>query len=316
MSRTTILSLAVLPVLLLAACGDPSDAAADPAGSPEAQTRTVTHAAGSTEVPLRPERVATLSEVVAGHLASVGLLVVAAPDDVPEWLTPYQEGFEPDLDLGSIELIGTSDEPSLEALARTAPDLIIIETFSQELYPELSAIAPTVVVERPSNADWQQGFAQTVQFAGREQEGEALSSRYEQALAEVPAGVDGIEVSCTRANDDGTFRIDAATAFCGSVADEAGYAVTEGPPGVVPDESGIINLSGEQLSALTGDLIVAQTDSPEVDTITGLTSNPLWSSLPAVQSGGVLTLPNPIYNNGTYYAAALLLEAITAAASA
>lgn len=315
MPRKTVLSWLALPVLLLTACGGGSDAGPG-SGTEAAQTRTVTHAAGSTEVPVRPERVATLSEVVAGHLASVGLLVAAAPDDVPEWLTPYQEEFEPDLDLGSIELVGTSDEPSLEALARVAPDLIVIEQFSEEFYAELSQIAPTVVVTRPSNADWQEGFAQTVEFVGREDEAAELEARYAEALAAVPAGATGTEVSCTRANEDGSFRIDAASAFCGSVADEAGYDVTGGPPGVEPDDSGIINLSGEQLSALTGDLVVAQTDSPDVDTISRFTANPLWSSLPAVQSDSVITLPNPIYNNGTYYAATLLLEAITEAASA
>lgn len=326
--RATLLAAA----LLLAGC-DSSDGPAQaaspstgsigpatrspaPAAAPSAaETRTVSHPLGSTEVPVRPERIATLSEAVAGHLASVGVLIVAAPDDVPEWLTPYQQGFEPGLDLGSIELLGTSEEPSLEALARVAPDMIIIETFSEEFYPELSAIAPTVVVERPSNADWQQAFAQTVEFAGREQEGEQLQSRYADALAAVPAVAADTEVSCTRSNEDGSFRIDGVRAFCGSVAAEAGYTVTGAPPGVEPDESGIINLSGEQLTALTGDLIVAQTDSPDVDTISGFTANPLWQSLPAVQSGKLITLPNPIYNNGTYYAATLLLEALAGAAA-
>lgn len=306
--------IAVL-ALVLAACGGSGgsgegDTDAAPAGGAPA-TRTVEHALGTTEVPTRPERVATLSEGVAGHLASVGLLVVAAPDDVPEWLTPYQQTFEPDLDLGSITLLGTGEEPSLETLARVAPDMIIIETFSEEFYPELSQIAPTVVVERPFNADWQQAFTQTVQFAGREEEAREVRSSYETALAAAPPTASEVEVACVRASADGSFRLDGVGAFCGSVAAEAGYAVTTGPPDVAPEEgSGFIELSGERLTAVTGDLIVAQTDEPDVDTIDGFTQNPLWETLPAVQSGSVITLPNPIYNNGTYYAAELLLEAI------
>lgn len=298
--------------LVLAACGGngEGDETAAPAGD-AAATRTVEHALGTTDVPLRPERVATLSEAVAGHLASVGLLVAAAPDDVPEWLTPYQQGFQPDLDLGSVTLVGTSEEPSLETLAQVAPDMIIIETFSEEFYPELSQIAPTVVVERPSNADWQPAFAQTVALAGRQEEARELESRYEQALAAVPPTAGEVEVSCVRSSADGSFRLDGERAFCGSVAAEAGYAVTAGPPDVMPEEgSGFVELSGERLTAVTGDLIVAQTDSPDVETIDGFTQNPLWETLPAVQSGSVITLPNPIYNNGTYYAATLLLEAI------
>lgn len=303
--------LAVLALVLTACSGSgEGDRDAAPIGD-AATTRTVEHALGTTEVPLRPERVATLSEVVAGHLASVGLLVVAAPDNVSEWLTPYQQTFEPDLDLGSITLLGTSEEPSLETLARVAPDMIIIETFSEEFYPELSQIAPTVVVERPSNADWQQAFAQTVEVAGREEEARELRSSYEAALAAVPPTASEVEVACVRASADGSFRLDGASAFCGSVAAEAGYAVTAGPPDVAPEANGgFVELSGERLTAVTGDLIVAQTDEPDVDTIDGFTQNPLWETLPAVQSGSVITLPNPVYNNGTYYAAELLLEAI------
>lgn len=299
--------------LLLSACGGPS-AEQPSGGSQDSQMRTVTHLLGSTEVPVDPQRIATLSEGVAGHLASTGLLVVAAPDDVPEWLTPYQERFAPELDLDSISQINTSEEPDLEALALAEPDLIIIENFSEDLYPELSEIAPTVVVERPSNADWQQAFAQTVEFAGREEEAAPVRASYEAALAEVPPEAANVEVACMRADDDGSFRLDGWGAFCGSVAAEAGYPVTAAPGDLTPGPGGFVEMSGERLPAITGDLIVAQTDAADVDTITGFTQNPLWSTLPAVQSDSVITLPNPIYNNGTYYAAELLLEAINEAA--
>lgn len=315
MSRSPLAAAWALSVVVLAGCGAGGAAGEDSGDASTATgTRTVQHALGTTEVPERPERVATLSEAVAGHLASVGLLVTAAPDDVPEWLTPYRETFAPDLDLASITLVGTSDEPNLEALAAAAPDLIVIEEYSEEFFDELSGIAPTVVVTRPSNADWQQGFAQTVELVGRDAEAVELRERYAEALAAVPPGAADIEVSCARANEDGSFRIDGPRAFCGSVAAEAGFAVTAGPADVAPNESGYIEVSGERMAELTGELIVAQTDSPAVETIEGLSGNPLWSQLPAVQARNVVTLPNPVYNNGTYYAATLLLETMTRAA--
>lgn len=312
-SRLAAVGLFAGGMLLSACAGSPAESTADESEAP--QTRPVTHLLGTTEVPVEPRRIATLSEGVAGHLASTGLLVVAAPDDVPEWLTPYQEQFAPELDLDAITLINTSEEPDLEALALAEPDMIIVENFSEDLYPELSQIAPTVVVERRSNADWHSAFAQTVQFAGREDEAAAVRASYEDALAAVPPEAAEVEVACIRANEDGSFRLDGEGAFCGSVAAEAGYPVTAPPADLAPEaDSGFVQMSGERLPAITGDLIVAQTDEPDVDTIAGFTQNPLWQTLPAVQSDAVITLPNPIYNNGTYYAAELLLEAINDAA--
>jgi iron complex transport system substrate-binding protein len=297
---------------LLTGCG------ADVAPGPDetGTTRTVTHALGTSEVPTKPQRVATLSEVVAGHLASTGLLVVAAGDDVPEWLAPYRNRFDPDLDLSSITTVGSTEEPNLETLAAVQPDLIVIETFSETLYDELSQIAPTVAVEREGNGDWQDAFDQTVALTGREEEAESLRTSYAEALAAVPKDAAQVEVSCVRADDETTFRMDGAGAFCGSVVQEAGFTITPYPDGVEPEEGGgFVSLSSERLSALTGDLIVAETDDPASEEITLLTGNSLWYRLPAVRSEAVVTLPNPIYNNGTYYAAEILLEEITAAAA-
>lgn len=150
---------------LLAACGDGgSDAQTTPPGP---SRRTIEHPGGTSEVPVRPERVVTLSEVLDGHLASVGLLAVGVTDNVGEWLAPYRELLDPNLDLGALSEIGTAGEPNQEAIAGLDPDLILAEVFSEDLYPTLSQIAPTVLIERPTNAGWKGAFDATVDAVGR-----------------------------------------------------------------------------------------------------------------------------------------------------
>lgn len=302
-TRRELLIAGAVLALGLAGCG--SD---DGAGGGEQATRRVRHAAGVTEVPVRPSRVATLSEVVVAHLASVGLLVAGANDDGLNWVEPYRALLPEQLDPAAIRDLGLSDDPNVEALAELAPKVILSEEFSVELYPQLSRIAPTVLIARPSNAAWKEGFAQTVRVVGREPEATAVRERYEEVVGRVRGLRSDRRVSFVRTNDGG-FRIDGTSAFAGSVAVEAGIAVADGPPGAEADpESGFVELSGERLAAIDGDIIVSAAYAGERPQVEELARNPLWKTLPAVRAGRVLTIAGEIYNGGTYVAAQLLLE--------
>lgn len=211
---------------------------------------------------------------------------------------------------GGIASVGSSESPNLEALARVAPDLIVIETFAEELYPQLSRIAPTVVIERPSNAAWKQAFDQVVQAVGRTDEAPRVRERYQEEVERAEAT--GTVIAFVRDAGDGSFRIDGTGAFAGSVAAEAGYPVDDGGQGGEPSDAGFVEFSGERLSVITGDLIVAPGFRPlaEGNSVAALERNPLWQGLPAVAAGRVLTVPGAVYNGGTYVAAELLLRAI------
>lgn len=275
-------------------------------------TRTIKHVAGTTEVPAVAERVATTSEVVGAHLASTGLTPVAGPEDVDEWLQPYVEaGLLEGVDPTAIEQIGTGDEPNLERLAVIQPDLILVEDFYADQFPTLSEIAPTVVIERPSNAAWKSAFDRTVAAAGREAQAEEVRARYDALVAEIDPAATDLEVTFLRGAGPGAFRLDVLGGFGGSVAEEAGFAVDVG--GVPPeeaDEAGV-EFSVEQLEVVDGGLLVTTTQAEGgPSSITELEANPLWQTIPAVADGRVLRLPQPIYNGGTYVAAQLLLEAL------
>jgi len=288
---------------ILAGCGDDGDEA-----PPGARTRTIRHAAGTTRVPARPSRVATLSEVVVAHLASVGLLVVAANDDGLNWVEPYRPLLSVQLDPAEVTSLGTSEDPDLETLAALRPEMILSESFSEEFYPQLSRIAPTVLIERPSNAAWKQAFDQAVRAVGREREAAAVRGRYGRVVERLRQVGTDTRVSFVRAADGGSFRIDGTGAFAGSVAAEAGIPVDDGPPGSRPVDGGFVELSGERMRAIDGDLIVTADYANEPPQVEELSRNPLWRTLPAVRAGRVITVPGEIYNGGTYVAAQLLLE--------
>jgi iron complex transport system substrate-binding protein len=291
---------------------DTTSEGSDPAGS-AGDRRTIDHLAGSTDVPLMPERVATSSEVVAGHLVSAGLLPIAGPDEVADWLEPYATaGLLGDLDPGDItEIYG--EQPDLELLASLAPDLILIEEWELEQYDLYAAIAPTVVISRPTNADWKAAFDQAVAAAGIEEGAGAVRARYEALLDQVSPGAADTVVTFLRGSGPGQFRIDALGGFGGSVAEEAGYRVDVG--GVSDEEAreGQITFSNERLDVVSGDLLVTTTqEEGGPSNIDELEASPLWDNIPAVATAQIVELPQSIYNGGTYVAAELLLEALPA----
>lgn len=295
--------------LALAACGSTAeDQSVDRAGG---QNRTVEHAGGVSEVPLQPTRVATTSEVVAGHLTSVGVLPVAGPDDVGEWLAPYAEAeLLEELDPAAIEQVG-GEETDFERLAGLAPDLILIEDVAIDQYATFTEIAPTVVISRPTNADWQDVFDQTVAAVGAEDRAEQVRDRYTDLLDQVPTSASDTVVTFLRGSGPGQFRLDALGGFGGSVATAAGYRVDIGDATPEQAQEGIIEYSNERLEVVSGDLLVTTTQSEGgPSSIAELRASPLWQNIPAVRDSRIVELPQPVYNGGTYVAAELLLRAL------
>lgn len=136
--RSTVL-LAAASALALAGCSTSGAATADEAqGSASAETVSVEHAQGTTEVPVSPEDVITFDLGVLDSMEALGEDVQGLPQggSLPEQFAEYR----------SDEYVnaGAMKEPDLEAVAEAAPDLIIISGRTAEFYDELSEIAPTV----------------------------------------------------------------------------------------------------------------------------------------------------------------------------
>lgn len=139
-----------LATAALAACGSgeaPSGEGAGATGGSRA-TVSVTHAQGTTEVPLKPTKVAVLDFGALDSVTSVGAgdAVAGLPKKaLPAFLGTYKDSRYADL--------GTLQEPDVEKLATAKPDLIIVGGRSAAKYKELSAIAPTIDLTVASKGD-------------------------------------------------------------------------------------------------------------------------------------------------------------------
>jgi iron complex transport system substrate-binding protein len=143
-------------LLLPAGCGISGESGGETSG----ETRTVEHALGTTEVPVSPERtVALVTATELDGLLTLGVDLVASAADTDEddgliWPPYLKERFAERLE--NVEMLPRlTQEISLERVAGLQPDLILGTAFDlEEIYGELSQIAPTVGVE----ADWEQGW--------------------------------------------------------------------------------------------------------------------------------------------------------------
>ena len=107
------------------------------AAAVQAETVTVTHSSGQTEVPVQPERTVVLDWSTLDTLAQLGVTVSGIPStNPPAVLSQYREG----------EYIraGTLFEPDLEVLKSTQPDLIILGRRAQGKYEEVSGFGTTI----------------------------------------------------------------------------------------------------------------------------------------------------------------------------
>ncbi len=121
--------------------------------------------------------------------------------------------------------------------------------------------------------------------AGLEREGAEVTQRYAEVVERVRAMNLGRSVSFVRSADGGSFRIEGTGAFPGSVADEAGIEVADGPAGAQEEEnSGFVELSGERLRAVDGDIIVSAAYAGEAPQVEELATNPTAPAAPSCPS--------------------------------
>lgn len=115
-----------------------------PTQQEEGPAREIDHALGTTAINGTPKRVVALEWNFVETVLALGLQPVGVAD---------KQGFEDWVEIGieleeSVVDVGTRQEPSLEKIAELEPDLILAVKFRHEdIYDELSGIAPTLVYE-------------------------------------------------------------------------------------------------------------------------------------------------------------------------
>ena len=185
--RTTWGALAVACGLVLTGCGTDEAGTTEPAASaaPE-ETRSVVHAAGTTELTGTPERVVVLDTgeldaVLALGVTPVGAVRTGVSDELPAYIE--DAGVDP----GAIENVGTIAEPALEEIAALEPDLILSNAVRHaDVHDQLSAIAPTVFAEAIGET-WEDNLRLAGEALDMAEEADQLLAAHTQRAAEVGA---------------------------------------------------------------------------------------------------------------------------------
>ncbi len=323
MKKNLFITIIGLLLVVLVACGqeDSSSAGAEENqeqetnntesdttdDSEQAEVREVEHALGTTTIEGKPERIVTLYQGATDSAVAFGITPVGV---VESWRqAPMYEYLEDDL--GDVTYVGQETQPNLEEIAALKPDLIIASQMRhEEIYDQLSAIAPTVTHETVFK------FKETVSLMGEsigEQErAEQLLTDWDNRVADFKEKVkaeypDQWPLSASVLN----FRPDHAriyvTGFAGSILSELGF---EGPKNITDDSEAVLQLTDkESITQMDADVFYYFMDEdPAVEkTHEEWTAHPLWEELDAVQADRVNRVDEIVWNMGGGITAANLM---------
>lgn len=197
MKKCILASVLLMMLAVLAACGsaeESTDSQTAEAQTTEAETMTVTHELGETEVTKNPEKVVVFDFGILDTLDKLGVESIAG---VPQGNVPsYLEKFE---DADKYENVGTLKEADFEAIHAMDPDLIIISGRQAEMYNEFSDIAPTIHLG-VDTSDYMNSFTTNMTTVG-EIFGE--EAQVEEELAAINEQIEGVQAKTETTEDKG-----------------------------------------------------------------------------------------------------------------
>lgn len=291
----------ILPVLglvvMIAGCS--GESTEQQASAPET-TRVVSHVMGDTNVPENPQRIVVLSVEATETLLALGIKPVGAvrsetADPSENWFAHIRDEME------GTPVVGLETQINLEAVASLQPDLIIgIKARQEALYPQLSAIAPTVFTDQ-FQGRLRENLVQVSDAVDRVDEGQELlndlDSRIELLSLKLDdAGLLEQEVAVFRFQVTGA-RYYYNTSFAASLINELGFARPE-----LHDKDDFAEpLTMERIPEADSDIqfyFTFASADPEagVENTNNWLSHPLWQDLRAAKKGQIYQMDNDIWN--------------------
>ncbi|MEM6727001.1 MAG: iron-siderophore ABC transporter substrate-binding protein [Pseudomonadota bacterium] len=277
--------------------------------APAAHAEMVTHSMGETEVPDDPQRVIVLTNEGTEAVLALGVTPIGAANswNGDPWYDHIAEA------MSGVEPVGKESAVNLELVAALEPDLILgNKQRHEEIYGQLSAIAPTVLSER-LRGDWMVNFALYAEALGREAVGEAVMEGFRANVAATSEALgDSLaeEVSIIRFLAS-QIRIYQKDSFSGVLLDQLGFARPENQD---VDEFAL-RVGKESIPDMYGDRIFHFTwdngNGEGIAAAEDALADPLWLSLSAVEAGRVHAVSDAIWNTaGGVLAARLMLDDI------
>jgi iron complex transport system substrate-binding protein len=238
--------------------------------------RTITHARGTTRLEHKPERVVVLDTGEIDEVLALGMVPVgtATPNGtVPSYLQPQLSGSTN---------VGSLDGLRLEAIAALQPDLILGSQLRvDDLYDELSAIAPTVLSIRPG-FPWKENLLLAGAALGEETKATELLNEYQQRADAIRARfTQPPKISLLRFMPE-RIRLYGNLSMIGVVLRDVGLPR---PANQDIDELAT-EISPERISEADADWVFYSSYGPKDGTAEGsVVGGELWNRLGAVQRG-------------------------------
>ncbi|MEO3388024.1 iron-siderophore ABC transporter substrate-binding protein [Mesorhizobium sp. CAU 1741] len=263
---------------------------------------TIEHAFGTTVITQKPQRVATVAwanhEVpLALGVVPVGFAAANFGDDDDDGLLPWVEEKLAELGAEVPVLFDEGDGIDFEAVAATAPDIILAaySGLSQADYETLSQIAPVVAYpDNPWSTDWREMIQLNSAAMGMAAQGDALIADLETEIAQAVgghpdlAGKSAMFVTHLNPFDLGSINFYTTNDTRVKFFEDLGLV---SPPSVVEASAPgkySASFSTEQIDTFD-DVDIAVTYGDQ-QMLTSLMANVLLRQMPAVENGALVIL--------------------------
>ncbi|MEC4818668.1 MAG: iron-siderophore ABC transporter substrate-binding protein [Scytonema sp. PMC 1069.18] len=250
-----------------------------------AECLVVQHMLGETCIPRNPHRIVTLWPNILGNTLALNVKPVAS--------TYYTAQILPELhDQGDgIEFVGNITEPNLEKILLLKPDLILANSKLQNIYEQLSYIAPTVIMDLPfPPPPWKQQLIELANVLGKKEAANSLIDEYWQRIEKLQQALGDrrrqMQVSVATVSLNHGIYAYGQNHPVGRVLNDLRI---QRPPAQRRDFYYLSNISEEHLSDIDGDVLFflywRGKDAKEV--LEKFQQKPLWRQLKAVQHNQV-----------------------------
>lgn len=245
------------------------------------EARTITHQLGTTDITGTPTKVVALEYSFIQALNAIGVTPVGiADDDQPARI---EQLLGKKIDYTSV---GTRLEPNLELVASLQPDLIIAdETRHAAIYEQLSAIAPTIVLNSWEGTydEIKSAVVTIAEAMGDKAKGEAAVAAHEATMADlaskIPAGETRTFLLAV-ANPD-SFSLHTSNSFTGSVFHALNLTPAIEDPNAEATESAV---GLERVVAVNPDVLLVATEG-KATVFDQWKTNAAFQNISAVKNG-------------------------------
>jgi len=296
---TYLLLLGILVFSGVSACGRNVNYTTQHSEQAASECRVVQHLAGETCIPNNPKRVVTIPFVTLGHAILLGVKPIGSTS------TGYGSGYNSSGEstatylsdqtflgdkVAGIQDVGETYMPNVEKILELKPDLILSWQATQDIYPLLSQISPTVLAPWQGPPSWKENFSFVAKALGKEEAAQQAWDRYYQRIEELKKALSDQyqdkKISVINLDEQG-IRFHVKNSFAGSILDDIGLQRPRTQNVTAPGGS-IPNISEERLQEIDGDVLFVLTfDTKDKNKLESLKQKPIWKKLRVVQQDQV-----------------------------